>query len=202
MPLHHDPTRGGQAENQKFDNWYNKTLESYEQFFGQTPPVEIWSTPEDRFGRDLHFVRVNTQHNWVLPKLRIPKGATVSVTVFLTLILGGCYIGSSQSNISPFAGTLLVLISLAAAFGVIRFIVEIVNSIKNPSVPRNKGIKGSLGNGCGSSGCGGWITGWSWGDSGGHGSGDDSGSSDSGSSGGGDSGCGGGGCGGCGGCGG
>ncbi|MBL1178666.1 glycine-rich domain-containing protein [Pantanalinema sp. GBBB05] len=198
-PLHHDPTQGGQAENQKFDDWYNKTLESYERFFRTKPPIEIWSTPKDRFGRDLYFVRVNTQQNWVLPKLQVQKGAAASAASLATLILSGCYVGSSETNINPFAGALLAVICIAAAFGVIRVLIGIVDLIKNPSLPRIGG--GWHGSGCGSAGCGGWGSGWGWGDSSGHSSGD-SGGSDGGSGGcGGCGGCGGGGCGG-GGCGG
>lgn len=185
-PLHHEPTQGGQAENQKFDEWYSKTLESYKRFFRTKPPVEIWSTPKDRFGRDSHFVRINTQQNWVLPKLQVQKGAAVSAAILSTLILSGCYIGSSETNINPFAGALLAVIDVAAAFGVIRFLVGIVDFVKNPSLPRIRGGWG--GSGCGTAGCGGWGSGW--GDSSGSHSSGDSGSSDGGS------GCGGGGCGG------
>jgi hypothetical protein len=67
-PLHHDPTRGGSSEHLKYNNLYDRTLDSYQQFFGQVPPVDIWSTPKDRFGRDTNFVRVNTQQNWFIPK--------------------------------------------------------------------------------------------------------------------------------------
>lgn len=185
-PLHHDPTRGGQAENEKFDDWYSKTLESYERFFEQTPLVEIWSTPKDRFGRDLYFVRVNTQQNWVLSKVPVQKGSTVSVAILLTLILSGCYVGSFESNIDPFTGTLLTVMGVAAGFGVLRFLIGIVNFIKNPSLP---GIKGGWGgSGCGVSGC------EAWGDSSGHSSGDSGGNDASGGCGSG--GCGSGGCGG------
>ena len=197
-PLHHDPTLGGEAENQKFDDWYSKTLESYEQFFEVKPPLEIWSTLEDRFGRDLQFVRINAQQNWVLPKLQVQKGAAASTAILSTLMLSGCYIGSVENNINPVAGTLLAVICIAAAFGVIRFLVGIIDFIKNPSRPRiGTGWGGSS---CGTAGCGGWSSGWgdsSSHSSGGHSSGD-SGSSDGGC---GSGGCGGGGCGG-GGCGG
>lgn len=44
------------------------TLKSYEQFFGTIPPRDIWSPPKIRFGRDLHFIRVNTQQHWVISK--------------------------------------------------------------------------------------------------------------------------------------
>lgn len=66
--LHHGPTRGGGSEHDKFNDWYNKTLASYEHFFGQKPPEDIWSPARIRFGRDLHFRRVNTQQNWILRK--------------------------------------------------------------------------------------------------------------------------------------
>lgn len=67
-PLHHNPTRGGSSEQIKFDHWYNSTLASYQQFFGQQPPRDIWPDAKDRFERDLHFVRVNTQQHWLVPK--------------------------------------------------------------------------------------------------------------------------------------
>ncbi|MEG4278389.1 TIGR04222 domain-containing membrane protein [Microcoleus sp. MON1_C1] len=66
--LHHGPTRGGGSEHDKFNDWYNKTLASYEHFFGQKPPEDIWPPARIRFGRDLHFRRVNTQQKWIWPK--------------------------------------------------------------------------------------------------------------------------------------
>jgi hypothetical protein len=72
-PLHHDPTKGGESEQHKFDDWYSKTLESYEAFFEQLPPADIWPPPKQRFGKYLEFVRVNIGQNWVLPKLQVKK---------------------------------------------------------------------------------------------------------------------------------
>ena len=190
-PLHHDPTLGGEAEDQKFDDWYSKTLDSYEKFFGTKPPVEIWPTPKDRFGRDLHFVRVNTEQNWILLKLQVLEGATLGIAILATLIVSVCYITLSENSINPFAGILLAVILVAAVFGVVRTFAGIVDFIKNPSRSRNGWTWG--GSGCASAGCGGW----GWGD-GGHSSG---GGDSGGGCGGGGGGCGGGGCGG-GGCGG
>lgn len=67
-PLHHNPTKGGQQERGKFNDWYSGTLQSYETIFQQLPPADIWSPPHVRFGRELSFVRVNTQQHWILPK--------------------------------------------------------------------------------------------------------------------------------------
>lgn len=97
-PLHHGPTRGGSREHHKFNDWYSKTLASYESFFGHTPPPDIWPPAHIRFGRDLHFVRVNTQQTWLLPKLhlrllpkfRLNQPAIVTLLFLLALTITGC----------------------------------------------------------------------------------------------------------------
>jgi hypothetical protein len=66
--LHHNPTKGGQQERGKFNDWYSGTLLSYEKVFQQRPPADIWSPPPIRFGREIDFIRVNTQQHWILPK--------------------------------------------------------------------------------------------------------------------------------------
>jgi hypothetical protein len=76
-PLHHGPTRGGKSENHKFNDWYSKTLASYTAFFGETPPVDIWPPPHIRFSRDIDFVRVNTQQNWIFPKIHLNQLAKI-----------------------------------------------------------------------------------------------------------------------------
>jgi hypothetical protein len=96
-PLHHNPTLGGRNEQNKFNNWYNKTLVSYQHFFGE-PPTDIWSLPYIRFGRDIDFVRVNTQENWIVPKPQLnlsfgfhPRQVAISASfLFLALGVTGC----------------------------------------------------------------------------------------------------------------
>ncbi|MDJ0546032.1 MAG: TIGR04222 domain-containing membrane protein [Microcystis sp. M53601_WE4] len=111
--LHHEPTRGGSSEQLKFGSWYSKTLESYEQFFGHIPPIDIWPKPKDRFGRDLHFIRINTQQSWVLskpnftvsfkPQLR--KIGIFTFLAFLSLMITGCQIISQIPNPINFTGS-------------------------------------------------------------------------------------------------
>ncbi|QDV36521.1 TIGR04222 domain-containing membrane protein [Tautonia plasticadhaerens] len=67
-PLHHGPTRGGAEESAKFHDWYGRTLDSYRRFFGEEPPADFWPPAADRFGRDLHFARVNLRDHWLLPR--------------------------------------------------------------------------------------------------------------------------------------
>lgn len=74
-PLHHGPTKGGDGEREKFNDWYGKTLESCRRFFGEDPPVDIWPEPEIRFGEDIHYRRVNTQRCWIITKPRVRRPA-------------------------------------------------------------------------------------------------------------------------------
>lgn len=112
-PLHHEPTRGGSSEQLKFDDWYSRTLESYKQFFGQIPPVDIWPDPKDRFGRDLHFVRANTQQNWLVPKpslsylpqVRHKQVVILSLLFAVATVVTGCQVVSNIPNPINFRGS-------------------------------------------------------------------------------------------------
>lgn len=66
--LHHEPTRGGSAEQQKFSEWYQQTLASYERLLGHLPPADIWPDPAIRFGGAQDFVRINKACYWLIPK--------------------------------------------------------------------------------------------------------------------------------------
>jgi hypothetical protein len=68
-PLHHQPTKGGVQQRQLFWDYYRKTLESYESFFSDRAPDDIWMTPAVRFGQAGQFRRVNAQNYWLIPEL-------------------------------------------------------------------------------------------------------------------------------------
>jgi uncharacterized protein (TIGR04222 family) len=48
-PLHHQPTRGGQAETELYIDLYARTLASYEEWFGDPPDAQFWPKVADRF---------------------------------------------------------------------------------------------------------------------------------------------------------
>src|SRR6266481_5856255 len=75
-PLHHQPTQGGETERDKFNDWYARTLESYEAFFGGPTPGDIWPSPEARRKESHNFVRVDLDRSWVIrkPRLRFSPG--------------------------------------------------------------------------------------------------------------------------------
>lgn len=65
--IHHGPTKGGELENNKFTDWYDKTKLLYQSIFGHETPIDIWPHSEIRFS-DIHFQRVNLKQNWVIKK--------------------------------------------------------------------------------------------------------------------------------------
>ena len=67
-PFHHSPTKGGANEHAKFGDWYAQTLASYEHFFGEPPPADIWPSLESRLQTRQHFVRVDRATHWVIRK--------------------------------------------------------------------------------------------------------------------------------------
>lgn len=180
QPLHHGPTKGGQQEDDKFFDWYSRTLESYERFFGHKPPADIWPSPEQRFDRKLRFARLNTAGYWLLkkPEWNFKRLATyAALTLFSGLTLSACTsVSSGGLAFLIVAGSIVVLVGIVS---------WLRSQGRGESGDSSGGCGGFFGFGCSSD---------SNGDSGGD-SGSDGGSSGCSSSGCGGGGCGGGGCG-------
>lgn len=183
-PLHHGPTKGGRDEDDKFEDWYARTLESYTRFFGHKPPADIWPSSTVRFGLAPHFRRVNTRRYWLVPRqfMRRSSGSTL-LGVGAATGLVGCGVIVAQSS-GGTSNSLVIAVFIAVAVGV--FLLLIILAVK-----RGGGRPGD-GGGCGFIAGGGATSGG--GSSGGGSS--RSGSSGCGSSDGGSGGDGGGGCGG------
>lgn len=176
-PLHHDPTRGGQAEGAKFEDWYTRTLESYQRLFGETPPRDIWPANEERFARAVQFKRVNVCESLIIPKARVRKALATAAIGGAACALAGCAMTIANNSSSD---TWFILGAIA-----IGSIVMILVAVVSRHGQKNDGRGGS---GCGNGGGG-------IGGCGGSGCAHDSGGSGC-SNGCGGSGCGGGGCGG------
>ena len=133
--LHHEPTKGGAAESEKFDGWYHQTLQSYEMLFGEPPPKDIWPSPTERFGRDLHFVRANTRQKWIVPKPPISKNV-VAGGFAATLFLAGLYYANIAASIeNPIGGLCISVVAGTAGFSLIQFLAKALDSLNSPSLP-------------------------------------------------------------------
>jgi hypothetical protein len=174
--IHHNPTKGGKKEGEKFNIFYDKTREMYKEYFGVDQPGDIWHNNKKRFS-DINFQRINLNKFWLIKKPNF--WISNKSLAILMLMLSLSFVGMS--------GAVWFLIAILVLL-VIIIIIAIINS--NKKNRRNGGDSSSSG----SSDSGGCSSGGGWFIFGGGGC-----SSDSGHSGDGDSGCGSSGCSGCGG---
>lgn len=112
-PLHHGPTRGGSKEQEKYFQLYQRTLQSYENAFGASPPADIWPTAEQRFGEDLRFVRVNHQRYWIIPKPRWSRGSVGAASAVLLIPLAQMAANPLDWTGPEFLSLYVVLLGLA-----------------------------------------------------------------------------------------
>ena len=92
--LHHHPARGGKEERADFHQLYRQTIGSYRQYFGK-PPLDIWSPPEIRFGKELKMQRFNKIDNWIISKNLLQKNL-VKLTLIIRVVLCVLTITSMQ----------------------------------------------------------------------------------------------------------
>jgi len=70
--IHHGPTKGGENENNKFTDWYEKTKQLYKSIFEYDAPSDIWPSSKIRFS-EINFQRVNLDRIWIIKKPSILK---------------------------------------------------------------------------------------------------------------------------------
>lgn len=67
-PLHHGPTAGGADERHRFFDQYARTLKSYAEVFGQSPPADLWPAAARRLRDDPRARRVHPRDAIVIPR--------------------------------------------------------------------------------------------------------------------------------------
>jgi hypothetical protein len=137
--IHHNPTKGGTREADKFDGFYTSTQKLYEDKFGMAPPADVWQNNKERFS-DINFQRVNLRGNWVIKKPRISVALAVLVVVFIACTT---FIQAAGDYGEPL---LMVGIMVAVVIGVYKW-------ESNPNKANRN--KDNSGNGCSTAGCGG-----------------------------------------------
>ncbi len=66
-PVHHNPTKGGAGEGQKFKDNYTRTLALYETHFGTKPPEDLWQPIGKRFKME-RWQWINLNEYWLVSK--------------------------------------------------------------------------------------------------------------------------------------
>ncbi|MBO0933129.1 glycine-rich domain-containing protein [Fibrella aquatilis] len=126
--LHHNPTKGGAREGQKFDGMYSDSQALYQLYFGEKPPADIWPTNQQRFS-DIDFGRINRRTNWVVAK-PAPAQTVGAVVLLGALSAAGIFLQASSS-------LLFWLLTGFALFFVV--IVNLANANDGPNRPRRQG---------------------------------------------------------------
>ena len=114
-PLHHDPTRGGRAEGDKFVDWYARTLDSYRAAFGQEPPADVWPAPAERFASKAHIRQVSDATHWIIRKPRLGRGRATAAAGFAALLAVAACTGDDVPGLlvgSVLAGLVIILIGI------------------------------------------------------------------------------------------
>ena len=91
QPFHHGPTKGGNHEASKHDEWYRRTLASYTRIFQRPAPADIWPSAEERFDANHRWQRVDRRDVWVLRKpVWLEKAAMWTLLAASAVSLTGC----------------------------------------------------------------------------------------------------------------
>ncbi len=130
QPFHHEPTRGGAVEGAKFEDWYTRTLQGYERWFGEKPPAEFWPDPAIRIGEAPQWVRIDTKRSIVInrprrlagPRSRVGMVAAGSMSLASYAGLGpGGFLAQEDGGGSSGGGfVLLVFLAIAVLIALLR----------------------------------------------------------------------------------
>ncbi|MEW8232656.1 MAG: hypothetical protein AB2745_20215 [Candidatus Thiodiazotropha endolucinida] len=142
--MHHLPTKGGIAEQQRFRDQYRYTLELYQLTFKGSPPDDIWPSVDRRFDAVASYVRINTERVLLIPRPS-PLVTNIALIASLPFFLISCSDDLSDTGIWFW---------LKLVFGI--YILYRILKWLGSGGGRNSGSGGSGCGGCaGCSGCGG-----------------------------------------------
>lgn len=137
-PLHHEPTKGGGVEGQKFADWYSRTLVIYERIFGHAPPRVIWPEVSARFCPRSRNRQVSDRTYRVIRKPVLQRGTASLLAIWSALALTSCASGPGDS------GDFLFI----SFMGMISFcIIKIYLVFAYPEEPKDKTISGDKSDG-------------------------------------------------------
>lgn len=163
--FHHGPTKGGEAEDERFLEQYRATLDSYRREFDEEPPSDIWPSELIRFGEAPSYRRVNTARNWVIRKPGLAELATMAVVTMAGVSAALAVIGvngaKADAASSPDDRSILGLLFIGgvAVFIAIGYISRYRDKTGRKRTEHGggcgSGSNSGCDSGCGGSGCGG-----------------------------------------------
>lgn len=136
--IHHNPTKGGKQEAEKFNKFYTSSHQLYQDKFGMLPPADIWQNNHARFA-DIDFQRVNMSKYWLIRK---PKLSVAGGTLLMVLIACATLIQASGDVATP-----IIMFIIFTIIG--------VSAYQWQSDPNKRKGDSNGGSGCSTAGCGG-----------------------------------------------
>ncbi|WP_407480717.1 glycine-rich domain-containing protein [Elizabethkingia meningoseptica] len=86
--IHHHPSKGGNAENNKHNDWFLETLENYKAVFHSDAPEDIWLQKENRVIKKHWWQRLRAiPFSMLLLMLTSCNGETVNTLIYTVLII-------------------------------------------------------------------------------------------------------------------
>ena len=141
-PLHHEPTRGGAAEDRRFIIQYAATLARYEAWFGP-PPACFWPGTTERFGGAPRFRMVDRATHVVLPRPRVEFSAgrrlvrAIGLGALLALLPGGSASAASLGVLDWTAGPFIAFYMAASALSLVAaHVLPPLLTPASPATPR------------------------------------------------------------------
>ncbi len=83
--IHHNPTKGGTSEKEKYNNCYDHTFMMYTQEFGENPPQDIWLDSTTRFTQ-INYKRINVDNYWMIKKPTTLRNSSLVMAALIALI--------------------------------------------------------------------------------------------------------------------
>jgi hypothetical protein len=162
QPLHHGPTKGGVADDHKFNDWYEATRVAYRRYFGD-PPHDLWPAAHERFHARNDFVRINRRHVVTIDRAHLARGALATLAGGSVLAVARAFAQSEGPSPRAGFGVFVVL----AAF-VIAIVIAVVSAVRRRQQARRSRARtraagdgaavaggGAAGSNCGPDGAGG-----------------------------------------------
>ncbi len=162
-PLHHGPTLGGEAEAEKYLEWYDKTKARYASEFDAEPPADIWPPAHIRFDRSRDFKRIDTSGYWLVPQPAVSysqmrNAAMIACFVLITTTAYAAAVEDWKPIFEVIAQFSIYEVVLYVIIGasIVQFLYhKLIRTITKDKNPAKREPGGCGGGSCGASGCGG-----------------------------------------------
>lgn len=103
--IHHNPTKGGHEEREKFWELYENTKIFYREKFGEKPPEDIWLPTQERFSK-INFKRVHFDDYWLIKK---PSRVLRNQLAFFMVLVAGTFSVAATNTSIPLNYSILAL---------------------------------------------------------------------------------------------